>query len=184
MLEAVIRLRFPLLVLIAFCGVGGMQAGALRINGIPSKRMVIIQMVPQNEAVAKLPPPVAPGMEQSQSISTSTLPPGVEIEKIEPAVQPVEPKELVPEVESAQKLKIKAERKRLNDNAVVWQLERAAGGSATAMRSLGMRYRIGDGVEKDEAKGMDLLRKASEGGDTAAKKELAKLEAAKKELGK
>jgi TPR repeat protein len=44
-----------------------------------------------------------------------------------------------------------------------------------------MRHFTGDGVEKDEVKGMDLLRKAAAGGDSAAKKELAKREPAKKE---
>src|SRR5687768_18059385 len=70
---------------------------------------------------------------------------------------------------------------RLNNNALVWQRERAAGGSATAQRSLAFRYLTGDGVDKDHARGMDLLRKAAVGGDSAAQKELAKREPAKKE---
>jgi TPR repeat protein len=77
--------------------------------------------------------------------------------------------------------RIKSERVRLNRNALNWQRERAAGGSATAQRSLAMRYLTGDGVEIDEARGMDLLRKGAAGGDSAAQKELAKREPAKKE---
>ncbi len=61
----------------------------------------------------------------------------------------------------------------------------SARGSASAMRALGYRYLHGDGVAKDEARGLEWLRKAADRGEVAAIKELAKrgiaLNAANKE---
>jgi len=147
---------------------GNSHAGALRVNGIPSKQAIIVQVISNPEPVAKLPPPIAPAADAS---ATSLRP-------SQPAPSPVPAPKAGP---ASNKIKLIAERERLNRNAVAWQKERAAGGSATAMRSLGVRHMTGDGVEKDVAKGADLLRKAAEGGDAVAVKELAKIDSGKKE---
>lgn len=58
-------------------------------------------------------------------------------------------------------------------------LDRAASvGNAGAMFTLGGMYERGVGVEKDERLAIDWYRKASDKGDEAAKKELARMEAA------
>jgi hypothetical protein len=58
-------------------------------------------------------------------------------------------------------------------------LDRAASlGNALAMFSLGGMYEKGQGVERDEKAAIEWYRKASDKGDEAAKKELARLEAA------
>lgn len=151
------------------------HAGVLRVSGIPSRRAVVVQVqVITNDVSVKLPPPVSPGADGKRDPAVlggdKSVPP--QSSEVAPAI---------PGTEEDRKLKIKAERERLNENAVKWQKERAAAGSAVAMRSLGMRYMTGDGVERDPERGMDLLRKAAAGGDSAAKKELAKIESANKE---
>jgi hypothetical protein len=159
------------------------RAGTLRFQGFPSRKSVIVQTV-TTEPVAKLAPPVAPGMEKPGAVATPVdIRAGGEIQNAPAAaaVVKISAPATVSADEALQKVKIKADRERLNHNALVWQEERAAQGSATAMRSLAMRYLSGDGVPKDEAKGMDLLRKGAAGGDSAAQKELAKREPAKKE---
>jgi hypothetical protein len=187
----VICLRLLLLSAIALFGLREVSAGAARFKGFPSRQQLVIIAVPTpSEPVVKLPPPIAPGTDKAQtSIHTAGSASGagatVTIENNSPAdsaIKPVdESSRTDAEVQAARKVKIKAERERLNHNALVWQQERAAGGSATAKRSLAMRYLTGDGVEKDEVKGMDLLREGAAGGDSAAIKELAKREPAKKE---
>jgi TPR repeat protein len=143
---------------------------------------------PPAEPIVKLPPPIAPGTDKNQlvaphhdALATVTIENhGAADTKAAVTAAPSEKSDVELEAE-ARAARIKAERKRLNHNALIWQEERAAAGSATAQRSLAMRYLTGDGVEKDEIKGMDLLRKGAAGGDSAAKKELAKREPAKKE---
>jgi hypothetical protein len=176
------------------------SAGAVaQFKGFPSKQRLVITAVTNapSKPAAQLPPPIAPGMDRRESVTASEKlsssieiekhpsPAGIEIEKhAAPAFTITAPKiESTPEpdADAERKARIKADRERLNRNAVVWQQERAAGGSATAQRSLAMRYFSGDGLPKDEIKGMDLLRKAAAGGDSAAQKELAKREPAKKE---
>ena len=147
-------------------------AGVARFTGFPTRKLIYVRVpAPPPETVVKLPPPGPP----------TKLPSHVDTEKETTAADvPVEAKPAI-DAELEQKGRIKAERERLNRNALNWQQERAAAGSATAQRSMAMRYLTGDGVEKDEARGMDLLRKAAVGGDSAAQKELAKREPAKKE---
>jgi hypothetical protein len=183
--QAVICLRLLLVFAVASFGLRDVSAGAARFKGFPSRQQLVVTAVPiQTEPVAKLPPPIAPGTDKNLS-SIHTVGSGsgaiVTIENNSPADPTAKSSEEISKAEAARKAKIKAERERLNHNALVWQQERAAGGSATAQRSLAMRYFSGDGVEKDEVKGMDLLRKAAAGGDSAAIKELAKREPAKKE---
>ena len=147
-------------------------AGLARFTGFPTRKLIYVRVpAPPPETAVKLPPPGPP----------SKLPSHVDVDKdTTPADVAVDGKP-VANAELEQKARIKADRERLNRNALNWQQERAAAGSATAQRSLGMRYLTGDGVEKDEARGMDLLRKGAAGGDSAAQKELAKREPAKKE---
>lgn len=199
------QLRLPLLLFAALLCLRDSPAAIAQFRGFPSKQRLIVTAIinPPAETKAKLPPPVAPGMNQLESSAPSTrltspvliekhtAPSGIQIEKhtpaavsapkIESAPAPAPDPDPDPDPAAQRKARIKAERERLNRNAVAWQQERAAGGSATAQRSLAMRYFIGDGLPKDEVKGMDLLRKAAAGGDSAAKKELAKREPAKKE---
>lgn len=144
-------------------------AGADKVDGLPSRQTLIIQAQPA-EPITKLPQPTAPGIDSQSRPASAETDPKIEIPLSKPPLDP----------EAARKLKIKSERERLNTNAVQWQRERAAAGSTIAIRSLGMRYMIGDGVVKDPVKG-DLLRKAAAGGDSAAKRELAKIDSAKKE---
>ena len=170
--QAVNRLHLPLILTVAvMCGADAF-AGLARFTGFPTRKLIYVRVpAPPPESAVKLPPPGPP----------SNLPQHVDTEKhttagevtvdARPAVDPAH----------EQKARIKAERERLNRNALNWQQERAAAGSSTAQRSMGMRYLTGDGVEKDEARGMDLLRKGAAGGDSAAQKELAKREPAKKE---
>ncbi|HUS35716.1 MAG TPA: SEL1-like repeat protein [Verrucomicrobiae bacterium] len=193
--QAVTRLRLPLLLLVALFCLRESFAATARFKGFPSRQQVVLVAVPNPpaEIKEKLPPPIAPGIDSSKVASPHAIdiekhaapaPPGIEIEKNAPAVVIEAPKiESTPafDPDAERKARIKADRERLNRNAVIWQQERAAGGSASAQRSLAMRYFTGDGLPKDEIKGMDLLRKAAAGGDSAAQKELAKREPAKKE---
>lgn len=167
--RVVIRL-FLLLVGFALLCQRDIAAGADKVNGLPSRQTLIIQAQPA-EPITKLPQPTAPGIDSQPRSASVENEPKIEIHPARPILDP----------DAARKLKIKSERERLNTNAVQWQRERAAAGSTIAIRSLGMRYMIGDGVVKDPVKGMDLLRKAAAGGDSAAKRELAKIDSAKKE---
>jgi hypothetical protein len=167
------------------------SGASARFHGFPSRQKLVVIAVPNPpaEPIAKLPPPIAPGTDKNQlvaphhdALGTVTIENHAAADsKTAVTAAPVREKNDVEVQAEARGARIKAERKRLNNNAVIWQQERAAGGSATAQRSLAMRYLTGDGVEKDEVKGMDLLRKGAAGGDSAAKKELAKREPAKKE---
>jgi hypothetical protein len=185
--QAVIRLRLLLLFAVALFCFRDVSAAAARFKGFPSRQQLVVTAVQiRTEPIAKLPPPVAPGTDKTESsIHKINVPASVTIENSSPADAATkradEKSPAESEAEAARKTKIKAERERLNHNTLVWQQERAVAGSATAQRSLAMRYFTGDGFEKDEVKGMDLLRKAAAGGDSAAKKELAKREPAKKE---
>ena len=201
--QAVTRLHLAVLLIVACFCLRDSSAAVAQFKGFPSKQKIVITAVTNTPSrpTAKLPPPIAPGMDKlevvapSPNLSSSSgsgieiekhrTPSGIEIEKHAPVllnvpkVQPAREPEADPDAE--RKARIKADRERLNRNAVIWQQERAAGGSATAQRSLAMRYFTGDGLPKDEVKGMDLLRKAAAGGDSAAQKELAKREPAIKE---
>jgi hypothetical protein len=194
----VIRLHLLLLLAVALFCVDEASAKSGGWGRFPTRQQMLAPQTPSpapapttapsRESSTKLSPPVAPGMEKSEStIRNPDLPADVTIEKNSPAKSTgAESKEDLTRqtsdvAETARKARIKAERERLNHNAFVWQEQRAAAGSATAQRSLAMRYLTGDGVQKDEPKGMDLLRKAATGGDSAAQKELAKREPAKKE---
>ncbi len=143
-----------------------------------------------SESAAKLPPPGEPEMAGHAVIASpvaqkTEIGPGLEIEKFDSTVSETArlgaTREGGPSAksEAARKLRIKNEEERLNHNALVWQESRAAQGSAVAMRSLAFRYLKGDGVEKDEAKGLAMMRKAAEAGDPAAKREIAKIDAPK-----
>lgn len=192
-LRTVIRLRLLLMLGCALFCARELLAAAARVQ-MPTRQQVLLIQVPPPaaEPIAKLPPPVAPGMNKAASVTHHPdLPSDVEIETNTGPAPAIAAKAVTPAVhlptanepdpDAARKVKIKTERTRLNHNAFVWQQERAAGGSASAQRSLAFRYLTGDGVERDDVKGMDLLRKAATGGDSAAQKELAKRETAKKE---
>ena len=73
--------------------------------------------------------------------------------------------------------KLKAEKERLTQNTVKWQMQRAEEGSSTAQYGLGIRYLNGDGVEKDPDKARLYLRKAADGGEDRAIKKLEQLDA-------
>jgi hypothetical protein len=171
----------------AVIAVREVAAGSARFQGFPTRQRLVIYAIPNPpaEPIVKLPQPVAPGTDKNHlathDAGASAVVTIENTSAIEAAPKaPLEKSEADLEAD-ARKVRIKAERERLNHNAVLWQQERAAGGSSMAQRSLAMRYFTGDGVEKDEVKGMDFLRKAAAGGDSAAKKELAKREPAKKE---
>jgi TPR repeat protein len=114
---------------------------------------------------ALLPPPVAPGIETPRRTNA-------------------EPAEVRAALTNSARLSAKtnlqarvaAERDRVNRNALQWQIERAAEGSAVAMRSLGQRYMTGDLVEKDQAKAREWLKKAADAGDGGAVVLLEKLD--------
>jgi len=182
----VIRLLGLSAILIGFI-LSEAHAAALRVPGIPSRQQVILVPVyNQIDPTVKLPPPPPPTL-GTGALGKPSLPKDVEIE-IErdpsaPAPAPVSkpkptveaPKPAAPETD--EKRKLQADRTRLNHNALMWQLERAQAGSPSAMRSIGMRYLTGDGLEKDESKAREWLKKGADGGDTAAIKELARLDA-------
>jgi hypothetical protein len=180
-----LRLLLPLFAAL-FCWRDAL-AGPARFHGFPSRQQLVIIAVPNPpaEPVVKLPPPIAPGTDKNEPVAHhSDISGTVTIEKNSPADTSAKSPEQKSDAEleaEARKARIKAAHERLDHNALLWQQERAAAGSATAERSLAMRYLTGDGVQKDETKGMDLLRKAAAGGDSAAIKELAKREPAKKE---
>jgi hypothetical protein len=174
---AVTRARWILAFCMGLFITSELHAAAVRIYGIPSRRQLVL--MPLNQPVdpsVKLPPPSAPNL-GTGALGATTLPADVEIEKAPGAAVAIVPKQ------TAEQRKIKAGRERLNHNALLWQLERAQGGSATAMRSIGMRYLTGDGLEKNEIKAREWLKKGADGGDSAAIKELARLDA-KKDLEK
>jgi len=111
------------------------------------------------------------------SIRSRTIPAGIEIEDSKPATNAVikDPKAIDP----VKKARMDAERERLTRNTIIWEQDRAAHGSPIAMRSIGFRYLKGNGLPKDEAKAREWLEKAAELGESAAKKELEKLDASK-----
>lgn len=136
----------------------------------PSRqRFILIQPIPQPE-VSKIAPPSAPKL--GQGAQDSVAPSSIDIEKSAP---PEKMKSKVSPAEASKKARIDSEHDRLNHNALLWQLERAQAGSGSAMRSIGVRYMEGDGLDKDEAKGREWLKKGADAGDAAAKKILAKM---------
>ena len=154
-------------------------AGAVRIEGIPSRNKILLQQViTPSEPIAKLPPPVAPGIDGSFSAVVKEAPATNDVSSKAATAKP--PAVIVSPTE-ARKNRIDADRARLDKNALRFQESRAEQGSPSAIRSLGMRYIRADGVERDISKGLDLLRKAAAAGDTIAQAELSKLEPARKE---
>jgi hypothetical protein len=115
--------------------------------------------------ISELPPPGAPGLGKGAIIDEKK------------AVTERKEASSGAEAELQRKARQEVARAKLNQNALNWQLERAKAGSATAMRSIGMRFLTGDGLPKDEKQARDWLKKGADGGDSAAKKELAKLDA-------
>ena len=101
----------------------------------------------------------------------STLPPG-------PTVTPPPTSTAVPT--AAEASKAAAEKEAAVKRTVEFQRKRAAGGSASAQYTLGMRYVQGDGVEKNLAEGCKWLRAAAKQDHVWARKKLEELE---KELG-
>ena len=63
---------------------------------------------------------------------------------------------------------------------IEFQKKRAAEGSPSAQYELGLRYLEGDGVEKDEPAGMQLLQESAKQDYTLAKKKLEELKEKKK----
>ena len=172
-----------LLIFLCFGFVCSDAFAAVRVTGIPSRRQVILVPIYNHfDPSVKLPPPPPPNLGTGALGGTPALPKDLEIER-DPSAPVAVPKAAVVEVEKsgapefAEKKKLQAGRARLNHNALMWQLERAQAGSATAMRSIGMRYLTGDGLEKDEVKAREWLKKGAAGGDTAAQKELTRLDA-------
>jgi hypothetical protein len=157
------------------------SAAAFRVSGIPStRRVVLIPIYTQVDSTVKLPPPPVPNL-GTGAWGTPPKPADVQIER-DPNAPPVPEKVATPA--PAEKRKPAMGEARLNHNALMWQLERAQAGSATAMRSIGMRYLTGDGLEKNETKAREWLKKGAAGGDSAAVKELARLDAVKEEKSK
>lgn len=115
---------------------------------------------------ALLPPPVAPGIETPRRQSTG-------------ADDRIARTNTGPRLDTNLQARVKAERERLNRNALQFQIDRAAEGSAVAMRSLGQRYMTGDLVEKDEEKAREWLKKAADAGDNSAVVLLERLDKAR-----
>jgi hypothetical protein len=59
--------------------------------------------------------------------------------------------------------------------AVQWQIKRAAEGSTSALFDLGVRHLVGNGVEKDEVLGKQMIKNAAEQGYAYAIKKLKTL---------
>jgi hypothetical protein len=170
----VTRVRWIFSLCLGLIVVAETSKAALRQPGFPTRRQMIVVVPPLQppfDPTVKLPPPTAPNLGAGAQ-GPRALPADVEIEKIPSSAA----KPAVTE-ENVEKRKLKAGRERLNHNALLWQLERAQAGSPTAMRSIGMRYLTGDGLEKNETKAREWLKKGADGGDSAAIKELARLEA-------
>jgi hypothetical protein len=167
----VIRVSFIWAVLVGGGFATQVEAGSLQIpRAQPQPVVVIPASAETNEPIAKLPPPVAPGMDTNNMpslIKRREPPRGVEISTNN-----------LKSPAAAKKARQEAERERLDHNALLLQLDRAGKGSEDAMRSLGFRYLKGQGVPKDEAKAREWLKKATDAGDVASKKELEKLDAA------
>jgi hypothetical protein len=158
------------------------NAAAFRVSGIPSTRqVVVIPVYTQIDSTVKLPPPPVPNL-GTGAWGAPARPADIQIER-DPNAAPA-PTKAVETPAPAEKQKPIASEARLNHNALMWQLERAQAGSSTAMRSIGMRYLTGDGLEKNEAKAREWLKKGAAGGDSAAVKELARLDAVKEEKSK
>lgn len=119
---------------------------------------------------ALLPPPVAPGIESPRR--TTLVPPEDRI------ISTNSNAALAAKAKTNLQTRVTAERERLNRNALQFQIDRAAEGSAVAMRSLGQRYMTGDLVEKNEEKAREWLKKAKEAGDPAAEILLQRLDKA------
>lgn len=169
-----------MLLFVACFFAGETFAGTVRISGIPSRRYVIVQQVfTPAESGAKLPPPVAPGIDET--FSAAEKDPALEKTQLEAKPPRTAPKDFILDEATEKKIRKSAEKERLNSNALRWQEKRADEGSLSAMRSLGLRYIKADGVERDISRGLDLLRKAAAGGDSIAIAELSRLEPAKKD---
>lgn len=139
---------------------GWLLLGALALQAQP-------QRAPR-AGQALLPPPVAPGIESPRR--STLLPPEERAVSTNAAA--------ASNAKSNLQSRVTAERERLNRNALQFQIDRAAEGSAVAMRSLGQRYLTGDLVEKNEEKAREWLKKAKDAGDPAAEILLQRLEKA------
>ncbi len=73
-------------------------------------------------------------------------------------------------------VKAQAAKEEATRKTIEFQKKRAAEGSATAQYDLGMRYLKGDGVEKDEAKGRELLETSAKNENSQAIKKLKELD--------
>ena len=71
--------------------------------------------------------------------------------------------------------KVAAEKERLAKNLLQYQQKCLEQGSTRAQYDMGVRYLTGDGVAEDKTKGLDLLKKASMGGETLANRKLTQL---------
>jgi len=81
----------------------------------------------------------------------------------------------VPELTDEQKAALAAAKAKKESSVLAWHKELAEKGDAYGEYKMGVRYLNGDGVDKDPAKGRDLLAKASAQGYKDATDELAKL---------
>lgn len=68
--------------------------------------------------------------------------------------------------------KVEAEKKRIQQNVLERQTERAKLGDARALYDIGLRYLKGDGVEADREKALEHLRQSAKGGESLARRKL------------
>ncbi len=68
--------------------------------------------------------------------------------------------------------KVEAEKKRIQQNVLERQTERAKLGDARALYDIGLRYLKGDGVEADREKALEHFRQSAKGGESLARHKL------------
>jgi hypothetical protein len=71
--------------------------------------------------------------------------------------------------------KVQAQKKKTESDLVKYHRQRAEAGSDNAQYELGVRYLIGNGLDKDEKLGREWLAKSAKSGNAKAVKKLAEL---------
>ena len=105
----------------------------------------------------------------------NTLPPAIVAPSVQPVPWSTNRAVILRPAAKPDPAKVAAEKERLAKNLLQYQQKCLEQGSTRAQYDMGVRYLTGDGVAEDKTKGLDLLKKASMGGETLANRKLTQL---------